>query len=310
MSARHPPDRPASASFLEPRIAAPFLLTALIWGSTWLVIKGQLGTVPPSWSVTWRFAGASLGMVLLALVRRERLWPGARVVALAAVIGVATFCANFQFVYRSESYLTSGLVAVIFALLLVPNAVLARVLLGQPITRGFLFGSAVAIAGIGLLMLHEYRASPLGANVPLGVGMVLVALACASVGNVLQATPAARSVSAVVLLGWALSFGALADCGLAWVISGPPVIDWSPRYLLSVGYLALFGSVLTFPLYNLLLRELGPGRAAYNGVLVPVVAMGLSTLFEGFRWSPLTIGGAALALTGLVLALRARNPSR
>ncbi|MGM9458252.1 hypothetical protein ACRERF_15450, partial [Lacticaseibacillus rhamnosus] len=67
VSARRPPDRPASASFLELRIAAPFLLTALIWGSTWLVIKGQLGTVPPSWSVTWRFAGASLGMVLLAL---------------------------------------------------------------------------------------------------------------------------------------------------------------------------------------------------------------------------------------------------
>ncbi len=301
---------PGSASFLEARIALPFLLTALIWGSTWLVIKGQLGTVPPSWSVTWRFAGATIGMFALALVRRERLWPGWAVVRLAAVIGVATFCCNFQFVYRAEGYLTSGLVAVIFALLMVPNAVLARLLLGQPITRGFLGGSAVALLGIALLMLHEYRVAPQGGNVPLGAGLVLLALACASLGNVLQASPALRGVSAVVLLAWALLLGALADFALAWILSGPPMFEWTARYGLSVAYLALFGSVLTFPLYNLLLRELGPGRAAYNGVLVPVVAMGLSTLFEGFRWSPLTVAGAALALVGLVLALRARKPAR
>ncbi|MGG2362198.1 hypothetical protein ACE4Z5_24845, partial [Salmonella enterica] len=95
--------------------------------------------------------------------------------------------------------ITSGLVAVVFALLMLPNAVLAQIFLGRPITRGFLLGSAIAVAGIVLLMIREYRLAPPGADVPLGAAMTLAALACASVGNVLQAGEVARRVPAFVL---------------------------------------------------------------------------------------------------------------
>jgi len=289
-------------------------VVALVWGSTWLVIKGQIGPVPPSWSITWRFTGAAIGMWALGLVRGDirpgALVPAPRVLAHAALIGISLFCCNFQFVYRAESHLTSGLVAVVFALLLLPNAVFSRIFLGTPVTRGFLLGSLIALGGIVLLMIREYRAAPLGSDVPLGAAMTGLALLCASTGNVLQAAQVVRQVPAAMLLAWAFLFGAGADFVLAWVLSGPPVFDWSPAYMGSVAYLALIGSVLTFPLYNLLLREMGPGRAAYNGVLVPVVAMLLSTLFEGYRWSALNVGGAALSLIGLVVALQARKPSR
>ena len=298
----------------DPRIITAFLVVALVWGSTWLVIKGQIGPVPPSWSITWRFAGAALGMWTLGLVRGDirpdALVPERRVLAHAALIGVSLFCANFQFVYRAESHLTSGLVAVVFALLLLPNAVFGRIFLGSPITRGFVAGSLIALGGIVLLMVHEYHAAPAGSDVPLGAAMTVLALLCASTGNVLQAAQTVRQVPAAMLLAWAFLFGASADCIVAWVLSGPPVFDWTPAYVGSVAYLALIGSVLTFPLYNLLLREMGPGRAAYNGVLVPVVAMLLSTVFEGYRWSALNVGGATLSLIGLVVALRSRNPSR
>jgi drug/metabolite transporter (DMT)-like permease len=298
----------------DPRVIAAFVVTALVWGSTWLVIKGQIGPVPPSWSVTWRFAGAALGMFALGLVRGDirlgALVPERPVLIHAGLIGVSLFCANFQFVYRAESHLTSGLVAVVFALLLLPNAVFSRIFLGTPVTRGFALGSAIALSGIVLLMIAEYRTAPAGSDVPLGAAMTGLALLCASTGNVLQAAQVVRRVPAAMLLAWAFLIGAVVDFALAWVLSGPPVFDWSPVYMGSVAYLALIGSVLTFPLYNLLLREMGPGRAAYNGVVVPVVAMLLSTAFEGYRWTGLNLGGAGLALIGLVVALRSRKPSR
>ena len=296
----------------EAKIAVAFIVTALVWGSTWLVIKAQIGSVPASWSVTWRFTGAAIGMFALGLVRGEirlnALVPERAVVIRAGLIGASLFCANFQFVYRAESHLTSGLVAVVFALLLFPNALLSRIFLGTPITRGFVSGSMIALAGIVLLMIREYHAAPLGSDVPLGAGMTLLALACASTGNVLQAGEVARRVPAAMLLAWAFLIGAAVDCVVALVLSGPPQFDWSPLYVGSVAYLALIGSVLTFPLYNLLLREMGPGHAAYNGVVVPVVAMLLSTVFEAYRWTGLNIAGALLALAGVVVALQSRKP--
>jgi len=298
----------------DPRVIAAFVITSLVWGSTWLVIKSQIGSVPPSWSVTWRFAGAAVGMFALGLARgdidRRALVPERAVLIYAAIIGISLFCCNFQFVYRAEGHLTSGLVAVVFALLLVPNALFARVFLGTPITRGFIAGSVIALGGIALLMINEYRAAPPGSDVPLGAAMTGLALLFASIANVLQAGQVARRVPAAMLLAWAFLFGAMADFVIARVISGPPVFDWSPGYIGGVAYLAIIGSVVTFPLYNLLLREMGPGRAAYSGVLVPVVAMLLSTAFESYRWSLLNAGGAVLSLVGLVVALQARRPSR
>ena len=297
------------------RVIAAFVITALVWGSTWLVIKAQIGPVPPSWSVTWRFALAAIGMIGLGLARGEIDWrapmPERAVLLRAAMIGVCLFCGNFQMVYRAESHLTSGLVAVVFALLLFPNAVFARLFLGAPVTRGFIGGSLIALGGIVMLMINEYRAAGGGGDVPLGAGMTALGLLSASAGNVLQAGEVARRVPATVLLAWGFLIGAGTDALIALIVSGPPVFDWTPAYLGAVGYLALVGSVLTFPLYNLLLREWGPGPAAYNGVVVPVVAMGLSTLFEGYRWTNLAAGGAALSLAGLIIALRSRRaPSR
>ncbi|WP_421836594.1 DMT family transporter [Novosphingobium sp.] len=303
------------ARFLEPRILAPFLITALIWGSTWIAIKYQLGNVPPSWSVTWRFTGAAIGMFVFAAFKRLPLVPDKRGLMVAAVMGCSVFSLNFQFVYRSEQYITSGLVAVLFALLLVPNTILSRVFLGQRITRGFMIGTAIALVGIGLLMLHEYRIalaqnSAMGAQVLVGGFMVLVALTFASVGNVVQASPAARGQPVPTLLAWAMMIGAIVDATIAWILSGPPRFDWTWSYAGGAAYLAIVGTVVTFPMYNGLLRALGPGRAAYNGVLVPVVAMLISTAVEGYRWSLLAGAGASLAMIGLVVALRARNPSR
>ncbi len=296
-----------SHALLRPAIALPFLLIALILGSTWIVIKDQLAAAPESWSVTYRFAIAAVGMFAVALAseRRVRLAAGGQVLAMA--IGLAQFCLNFNFVYRAETHITSGIVAVLFALLMLPNALLGRIFLGQTITRRFMAGTAIALGGIALLLVNEAREAPPTGAVGYGIVLTVLAIFSASAANILQASEAARRQPLLLLIAWAMLWGALFDAAFALMTAGLPVFPPSARYWGGVAYLGIIGSVVAFPLYFRLIRQLGPGRAAYNGVLVPVVAMAISTLLEGYRWSALAMAGGALAMIGLVVALRGRE---
>ncbi|MEO5867987.1 MAG: EamA family transporter [Sphingomonas sp.] len=292
-------------------ILVPFGIVTLIWGSTWLVIRDQVSSVPPSWSVCYRFVVAGIGMAILALVRRQRLALDARGWGFALAIALAQFCLNFNFVYRAEEHITSGIVAVVFALLLVPNAGFARLFLGQRMGAQLLVGSAVAMGGVALLFLHEAQLSTRGPmQVLLGIALTLAAVFSASTANVLQATQTAKRYPMISTLAAAMLLGAAIDAGVALVLSGPPVIEWRPAYIGGVLYLGLLGSTLTFPLYFGIVRVIGPAKAAYSSVIVPVIAMLLSTLFEGYHWSPLAVSGAVLAGVGLVIALTARRPAR
>ncbi|KLE34391.1 DMT family transporter [Aurantiacibacter luteus] len=297
-------------ALLRPAIALPFLLIAMIWGSTWFVITTQIAAAPTLWSVTYRFALAAPVMFALALATRQPLaMPGATH-RLALAMGLCQFVGNFVFVYLAEEHLTSGIVALLIGLMFVPNAVLGAKLLGEPITARFVLGSALAVAGIGLLLVNEARVAPLGGNVLLGTAFGVFAMLAASVTNVIQALPAGRRVPIVTLVAWAIFYGALMDAALALVFAGPPVFPEAPGFWLGTVYLAVVGTVVTLPLYYRLVRELGAGRAAYNGVLVVVFAMTLSTLFEGYRWTGLAVAGAVLALAGLIVALRARQVAK
>lgn len=292
---------------LSPRVLIAFVLVALIWGSTWYVITGQIGDVSAHWSIAYRFAMATPAMALLALATGRSLAMPRRAHALAAAMGLFQFCGNYTFVYLAEMHLTSGIVALLIGLMMVPNAILARIWLGQPISRGFVVGSAIALGGIALLLVNEARLSPLEGSVALGAVMALTAMLSASIANVIQAGPAGKDVPLVRLLAWSMAYGTLIDVTLALVFAGLPELPRDPAYWAGTAWLALAGSVVTFPLYYGLVRQLGAGRAAYNGVLVVVIAMVISTVLEGYRWTPLAIAGALLAMAGLVVALRARQ---
>ncbi|WP_326523833.1 DMT family transporter [Sphingomonas sp.] len=302
------PDRPQSTRLA---VLVPFGIVTVIWGSTWLVIVGQLGVVPPSWSVAYRFVVAGVAMLAWAAWRGELVRLDARGWAFALALAVGQFVLNFNFVYRAESYITSGLVAVVFALLLVPNAVFARIFLGQRMGVQLLVGSGIAIVGVALLFLHEVRTSPGGtAALMTGLGFTLAGILSASSANILQGTATAKRYPMIGTLGVAMLIGAAIDAAYAWATTGPPVFPASPAYWAGVLYLGIAASAIAFPLYFGVLRIIGPAKAAYSGVLVPVIAMLLSTLFEGYRWSLLAGAGAALAMVGLVVALRARRPNR
>jgi drug/metabolite transporter (DMT)-like permease len=285
-----------------------FAIVTLIWGSTWLVIRTQLDSVPASWSVAWRFLLAASVMFTLCAATGRSLRIGPRGHGFAMVMGLFQFALNFNLVYRAEQYLTSGLVALAFALLIVPNALLSWLFLGQRVSAGFIVGSLIGIAGIGLLFARDLTmpgADP--ALVLTGLLLALGGVLSASIGNVLQAGPIGRSLPLEGGIAWSMAYGGLINVALAWWLAGPPVFDPSPGYIAGLFWLAVVASAGAFSLYYALIRDIGAGKAAYTGVVIPFVAMGLSTLFEGYAWSPQAAAGAVLAVAGLVIALRARG---
>jgi len=292
---------------LNPKVLVPFMLTGTIWGSTWFVITGQIADVPAAWGVFYRFMLATPALFALAMVMGNRLKLTRPEHSLALGVGIAQFSGNFLFVYHSEQHITSGIVAVMIALLMVPNAIFARVFIGERAAGGFVGGSLVAIAGVALLLVHEWNAAPLDGNVGLGIVLAVGGMLAASIANVVQANPTGRGVPMVSFLAWAMVYGTSFDLVYALATEGLPVVPTGWQFWAGTAYLAIIGSVVTFPLHYNLVREIGAGRTAYNAIVTVCVAMLLSTLFEGFVWDALSASGMALALLGMGLALRSRQ---
>ena len=298
----------SEAPRIDASIVIPFIIFTLVWGSTWIVIRDQISTVPPQWSVAYRFAIAAVAMALVAMWKGQSLRMDRGGLVAALVLGVTQFSVNFNSVYAAERFITSGVVATVFALLLIPNSLLAWAFLDQKPNRRFLAAGLVAVIGVAMLFVHELRTSPAeGKDIAVGLGLTMLGLLGASSANVYQAGKEARRHPLLALLAWSMAIGACLDAMLALAVAGPPVFEARLGYWAGVIYLALFGSVLCFALYFPVVRKIGPGKAAYSSVMVPIIAMSLSTLFEGYRWSTLAIAGGLLALGGMLLALAGRR---
>ena len=296
--------------FRDPKVLLPFILVTLIWSSTWIVIKDQLGAdpataVPSPWSVTYRFGIASLAMFAIALATGAGLRVGRGGHCYAALLGVPQFFLNFNLVYAAEQHVTSGIVAVVFALLMVPNALFARLFFHQPISGRFIAGSLVALTGIALLFVQEVRASAADRSETLiGIGFTLLGVLAASSAYVLQLAPGVRNRPIAAMLAWAMLYGALLNAAFAWAGWGPPKFELRAGYWIGLLYLGVMASAVTFFFYFRIIRAIGPAKAAYSSVLIPIIAMAISTVAEGYRWTALAAAGGVLALLGLVIALR------
>jgi drug/metabolite transporter (DMT)-like permease len=285
-------------------IVIPFIIFTAIWGSTWIVIRGQLGTVAPQWSVAYRFTIAALAMAVIAMLKGQSLRLGRGALVAAILLGFTQFCLNFNAVYLAERHITSGVVATVFALLLIPSSLMGWAFLGQRPSARFAWSSLIAVTGIALLFVHELHEHAASARqIVTGIGLTLVGMLGASFANVLQARPEIRRFPLFAMLAWSMAAGALIDATVALALTGPPTFDPRPQYWAGLLYLAFAASVLTFSLYYPVVRKIGPAKAAYSSVLVPIIAMGFSTWLEDYRWTATTVAGALLALGGMAAAL-------
>jgi drug/metabolite transporter (DMT)-like permease len=280
-----------------------YAIVVLIWGSTWYVIKFQLGVVAPEISLVYRFGLAAACVFLYARLTGSRLalsWRDHRFVALQ---GLTLFCLNYWMTYLATGYLTSGLVAVLFTTIIFFNIVNGRMILGTPIETRVLVAAGTGILGVALLFLPELQAALHEPRIARGAALALGATYVASLGNMAAWRNTHASLPVVTVNAYGMAYGA---AGLAVIaaIRGTP-IDFDPRwpYVLSLIYLSLAGTSLAFGLYLALIKRIGAARAAYTSVLFPVVALIMSTLFEGYRWSLPALIGLAVLVAGNALAL-------
>jgi drug/metabolite transporter (DMT)-like permease len=289
---------------------ALYALSVLIWGSTWLAIKFQLGVVPPAVSVAWRFAAAALILVGYALFKRLPLRFDARTHLWLALQGLLLFCVNYVLVYVSEQSLTSGLVALIFSLVTFCNIAGMRVFFSVPVKRSALSGSILGVIGVALVFWPELVHVSMLPERRLGVIFALCSAIVCSLGNMTATRNHRYQLPVIQANAWAMLYGAMFVAIYAVVDGEPFVFDRSLPYIASLLYLALFGSVVAFVAYLTLLGRIGADRAGYTGVAIPIVALALSTLFEGLRWDATMIGGIAMCAAGNVLVLRRSSTGR
>ena len=294
----------AAFAHASPRTIAPsslFALASLIWGSTWLAITFQLGVVAPEASVVYRFALAAAMLALWCLATGKPLSFPLRQHVWFAAQGTLLFGLNYLGVYLAEQYVASGLVAVLFSLIVFLNLAGVRMFFATPISLRTAIGAALGVAGVTLLFWREFGKSHGDTFIGIAFGLGATVFACG--GNLLAVRNQRHGVPLLPNVAWSMGYGALVIAIVAAIEGTSWSFDPRPPYVLSLLYLAAFGSVIAFGAYLTLLGKIGAARAGYVGVAVPVVALLLSTAFEHYEWTLAALAGVALCAAGNVLVL-------
>ena len=284
-----------------------YAVTTLIWGSTWLAITFQLGTVPPAVSVVWRFALSALILLAYALLRQVPLRFSLRDHVWMAVQGFFMFGLSYVCVYLAEGDLTSGLVAVVFSVIVFWNIIGMRLFFSTPINPVTLFAAALGVAGVVLVFWSEIANFSTSVEQARGLLFALIGTVAASFGNMTALRNQKHHIPIVPLMGWAMVYSTIFIAIYAALSGDEFSFEWSFPYVASLIYLALFGSVLAFAFYLTLIKRIGADRAGYIGAVVPIVALLLSTLFENLQWQIPMVIGVMLCIAGNVLILRGSN---
>ena len=286
-----------------------YLTVVLIWGSTWAAIPFQLGAVAEEISVGYRFGLAALALYAYAFASRRPLRLPASAYPLVCLQGALLFCINYFFVYYGTAYLTSGVVAVLFSGILIFNAIFERLFFGRRIDARFWLAAAVGISGIALIFSAEISALSFTDRSVHGGMLVLFGTLIASLGNMAAVSNTKRGLPVVAVNAHAMAFAAALALLIALGLGKQLAFSLRADYVLSLLYLAIFGSAVAFGCYLALLKLIGASRASYSSVLFPVVALLISTVVEGYRWTTPAAIGMLLTLAGnwLILSQRKNN---
>ncbi|HRE13252.1 MAG TPA: EamA family transporter [Usitatibacteraceae bacterium] len=281
-----------------------FAACVAIWGSTWIAITWQLGTVAPEASVFWRFLAASALLFAYCAARGLPLRFPPRQHAWIALQGVLMFSTSYVCVYHAERYVVSGLVAVGYSASPLLSMVGMRIFFGTPMTARVGLASLLGIVGIALVFQPEFARVQAGGAVAAGAAFTVAAVLISTFASLAAHRNHEAGVPIWQNMAWGMLYGAIFTLGLLFAQGGRLAFEPTLAYGLSLAYLAVFGSILAFASFLHLLAKVGAARAGYIGVMVPIVALGVSSLFEGYRWTLLSLAGVALSVAGNVIILR------
>lgn len=287
-----------------------FIIPSLIWGSTWYVIKFQLGSVDPLMSVAYRFFMAGSILAAFCLLFKHNMRFGYKVHLLFLLQGVLLFGVNYWLVYMAEQQLASGLIAVIFSLVVITNAIFGAVFIRSRITWKLVVGGFLAISGTALIFEKAIGLLFGGGLVLSAVIMSFASLILASLGNILSAYSQKKSIPLLQANAYSMMYGALAVFVIGLIIGRKVSFDMDYPYILSLSYLAIFGSVIAFSSYLKIVGTMGPAKASYALVIVPLIAMVFSTIFESFEWQISALFGMPVLIIGNMIAMDKLKPER
>tara|TARA_B100001964_G_scaffold217181_1_gene257034 strand:+ start:518 stop:1408 length:891 start_codon:yes stop_codon:yes gene_type:complete len=279
-------------------------ITILIWGSSWIMIKFQVEVVSASISVFYRFFLAAIILQCLCLIKRQKSVYALREYIFIAIQGFCLFAVNYWLFYLSAEYLSSGLMALIFSTIVVMNMINGRIWFGTPINLKMVFGAMMGISGLTLVFWPEIQWEDSNYNMFKGLLLAFVATYFSSLGNIVSLRNQKKGIPVFYSNAYAMTFGCLTMLMITMITDEHWNFSWNPQFLLSLVFLSVFASVVGFWCYLTLLGRVGADRGAYATLIFPIVALSISTVFEGYQWSLIAISGVVLILLGNFIILK------
>lgn len=284
--------------------AGLYAITVFAWSTSWIAMKAQVVSVAPEVSLLWRFAISAALMWAWVLARGERVRLPLRAHLGFAGLGFFIFSMNFDLFYHGAKGLPSGLLSVVFSLASVINLLMGFVVFRQKISGRVLFGGLLGFSGVAAMFWPRIAGTDFDTTAALGLGLCVVGTTFFCIGNMLSSAIQRRGISVMVATAWGMVWA----CGfllVAAVAQGLPfAFEMSVPYVVSLLWLSVVSSVLAFWAYLTLLGRIGAARAGYATVMFPVFALAISTVFEGYQWTPPAMVGLVLVLAGNLFVLR------
>jgi drug/metabolite transporter (DMT)-like permease len=281
-----------------------FIIPCFIWGSTWFAIKFQLGQVDPLVSVAYRFFIA--GVLLLAFCGIKKLnmrYTLAEHLRMA-LQGLILFGFNYWLVYLAETSMSSGVVAIIFSLSIFANIFFNYFLLKGKLRPEVIGGAVLGILGTVLIYSHELKSAE---DLNFGFQALMFcfgSIILASLGNILSKFNQSKKLPVLQTNAFSMTYGSLAMMLMVPLSGKSFSFDLTLPYLISLFYLAIFGSIVAFTFYLKLVGDIGPDRAGYATLLTPVIALVISSFFENYEWTLIAAAGILLLFAGNAIALK------
>jgi drug/metabolite transporter (DMT)-like permease len=280
-----------------------YIITVLIWGSTWFAIEFQLGEVAVEVSLFYRFGLAALIMWGYCLWKKIPLTFSLKNHGYIILLGVGNFSANYAILYYAQNYLTSAMTSIAFSTLLLMNIVNTRIFFGKPIAFRIYLGALLGLMGIITLFWDDLQSVNISSATLWGLALALIGTLVASFGNMVSVRNSNSELNIMAVNAWGMTYGTFLLMIYAVFNGSQFNFSFEASYIISLLYLALFGSVIAFASYFSLLKNLGAEKASYLIILFPIVAVIISGLFEGFEFTQNIFIGFVLVLIGNAIVL-------
>lgn len=275
-----------------------YIMVVVIWGTTWIAIVMQQGTVPVTVSVFWRFIIAALVMLLVLSLSGRLRRISLRDHLFCLLQGCCVFGFNFFCFYHAAAWISSGLESVIFSMAVLFNALNSLLFFGQRPHANVLPAAVLGVGGIIALFWQDLTATQLAPSLLMGIGLSMLGTYGFSLGNMISARHQRRGLEILSTNSYAMLYGALIMGAISLAYGDSFMPELTLRYLGSLIYLAIFGSVIGFGAYFTLVGRIGASQAAYATLLFPLVALTLSTWYEGYVWHANAVIGLLMILLG------------